>query len=121
METFYRTIKLKRYFKDFNKNAIPTEEQILKQTSHKKWTPNKNHHTVLTYIEATLEELKCKMENQKPQPFNNLTKDERKALQELSKRDDIVIKKADTGGTIVIVIIVDVKYYIREAAESHSK
>ena len=35
--------------------------------------------TVLTDIEATQEELECKMENQKPQPFNNLTKDKRKA------------------------------------------
>ena len=55
--------------------------------------------TVLTDIEATQEELECKMENQKPQPFNNLTKDERKAWQELSERD----------------VIVDVKYYTREA------
>ena len=35
------------------------------------------------------------MENQKPQPFNNVTKDERKALYELSERDDIVVTKAD--------------------------
>ena len=55
--------------------------------------------TVLTDIEATQEELECKMENQKPQPSNNLTKDERKAWQELSERD----------------VIVDVKYYTREA------
>ena len=68
--------------------------------------------TVLTDIEATQEELECKMENQKPQPFNNLTKDERKAWQELSERDDIIIKKADKGGAAVIV---DVKYYTREA------
>ena len=39
------------------------------------------------------------MENQKRQPFNNLTKDERKAWQKLSERD----------------VIVDVKYYTREA------
>ena len=30
-------------------------------------TPSKTHHMVLTYIEATQEELECKMENQKPQ------------------------------------------------------
>ena len=33
------------------------------------------------------------MKNQKP--FNNLAKDERIALQELSERDDLVIKKAN--------------------------
>ena len=65
METFYRTIKLEVYFKDLNGKAIPTEEKIFKPTNHKKWTPNKNHHTVLTYIETIQEELKCRMENQK--------------------------------------------------------
>ena len=105
-------IKLRGYFKDLNEDAVPTEEIILKPTSHKKWASNKNHHTVLTYIEATQEELECKIGNQKPQPFNNLTKDERKALQELSKIDDIVIRKTDKGAA---VFIVDVKDYIREA------
>ena len=50
------------------------------------------------------------MKNQKP--FNNLAKDERIALQELSERDDLVIKKANQGGAVVII---GVKYYIREA------
>ena len=36
-----------------------------------------------------------------------MTKDERKALQELSKRDDIVIAKADKGGAVVIVDVKD--------------
>ena len=35
METFYRTTKLKGYFKDLNKNALPTEEQIFKPPTHK--------------------------------------------------------------------------------------
>ena len=52
------------------------------------------------------------MGNKKPQPFNNLTKGERKALQELREIDDIVIAKADEGGPVVII---DVKDYIREA------
>ena len=36
------------------------------------------------------------MENQKPQPFNNPTKDEITALQELSERDDILITKVES-------------------------
>ena len=83
METFYSRIKLKGYFKDLNGNSILTEEQMNKLL--KRCTPNKNHQTLLTYIEATQEELECKMENQKPQPFSNhlatATKDERTALQ----------------------------------------
>ena len=58
------------------------------------------------------------MENQKPQLFNNLTKDETKALQELSERDDIMITKADKAGALVIV---DVKDYIREAESQLKK
>ena len=52
------------------------------------------------------------MENQKPQPFNNFTNGERKALQELSEWDDIMITKADKGGAVVII---DIKDHIREA------
>ena len=96
METFYRTIKLTGYFKDLNESAVPTEEKIFKPTNLKKWTPYKNHYTVLTCIEATQEELECKMENQKPQPFNNPTKDEITALQELNESDDILITKVES-------------------------
>ena len=50
------------------------------------------------------------MENQKPQPFHNLTKGERTALQELSERGNIIITKADKRSALVIT---DVKDYIR--------
>ena len=88
------------------------KNKFFKQEIIKKWTSNKNHHTVLKYIEATQEELECKRENQKPHPFNNLTKSEGTALQELNERDDTVITKADEGGGVVIT---DVKDYIKEA------
>ena len=44
--------------------------------------------------------------------YSNLTKGELKALEELKSRDDIVITKADKGGTVVIM---DVKDYVKEA------
>ena len=34
------------------------EDQIFRPQSNKKWTPNKNHHTIETYIGATERELK---------------------------------------------------------------
>ena len=77
MERFYIRIKLKGYFKYLMK--------MLYTINHKKCTANKIHHTSLTYIEDPQEELKCKMENQKLQPFNNFTEGQRKALQELAK------------------------------------
>ena len=45
-------------------------------------------------------------------PKDNLTKGEQKALEELSKRDDIIITNADKGGAIVIM---DIDKYISEA------
>ena len=48
----------------------------------------------------------------KEKPFNNLTKNERTSMKELSEREDIVITKDDKGGAVVIV---DVKDYIKEA------
>ena len=77
-----------------------------------------NPSYVLTYIEATQEGLECKIENQKPQPFSSLTKGDRKSLQNLSERDDIVITKADKGG---VVVIIDAKDYIREAESQLKK
>ena len=43
---------------------------------------------------------------------NNLTKREQKALEELSKTDDIIITNADKGGAIVVM---DIGRYISEA------
>ena len=45
-------------------------------------------------------------------PYNNLTKNELEALNELRNRDDLIFTKADKGGALVII---DVKDYILEA------
>ena len=42
-------------------------------------------------------------------PKYNLTKGEQKALEELTKKDDIIITNADEGGAIVIM---DIDKYI---------
>ena len=67
---------------------------------------------MLTYIEATQRELKKEQTKMKEKPYNSLTKTERTSMKELTKREDIIITKADKGGALVIV---DVKYYIKEA------
>ena len=48
----------------------------------------------------------------KEKPYNNLTKNERTSMKELSEREDIIITKVDKGGAVVIV---NVKDYIKEA------
>ena len=53
MESFFRLVKLKAYFKDQYNEKLNTEDQFFKPQSNKKWTPNKSHHNIETYIEAT--------------------------------------------------------------------
>ena len=55
-----------------------------------KWTPNKNYHTVLTYIEATQRELEKEQMKMKKKTYNNLTKNERTSMKELSEQEDII-------------------------------
>ena len=90
-----------------------TEDQLFKPKTNKKWSPDKRHHTVETYTEATKNALETEEQNNSKNKYsNNLTKGERKALKELADRDDIIITKADKGGAVVII---DVEDYIKEA------
>ena len=49
-----------------------------------KWTPKKNYHTVLTYIQATQRELEKEQTKMKEKPYNNL-KNPRKDKHERTK------------------------------------
>ena len=53
-------MKVKGYFKDTNVNGTLAKKPIYKSNIYiytKKWTPNKNLQTALTYIETTPEKL----------------------------------------------------------------
>ena len=90
-----------------------TEGQLFKPKTNKKWRPDKNHHTVETYMEATKNTLETEEQNNsKNKYYNNLTKRERKALKELTDRNDIIITKVDKGGAAVIINVED---YVKEA------
>ena len=112
MQSFFRLVKLKTHFKEQYNEKSNTEYQIFKPQRNKKWTPNKNNHTMKTYIEATERELKQKRDISDNKGYNNLSKDERIAMKELSDHTDIIITKADKGGAVVFM---DVKNYINEA------
>ena len=109
IETFIRKVKLKAHFKN-KEQRIENEE--FRISRHKTWTPKENHHTVETFAQAFQNDLLKEEENIKQIPHKNLSKKEEDALQNLSKRDDIIITKADKGGAVVIV---DVDDYIQEA------
>ena len=77
--------------------------------SKSSWEPTQVH-TVSTFCEAVRKDIE---QNQnKTKTSQNLTKGEKKALEDLGKRDDIIITKADKGGAVVIL---DVENYIKEA------
>ena len=63
-------------------------------------------------MEGFNKELQIEEKIEKAIPRSNLTKNETDALQQLSQRNDIIIKKADKGG---VAVITDVDYYIRES------
>ena len=102
-------MKLKAHFKN-KEQGIENEE--FRISRNKTWTPKENHHTVETFAQAFQNDLLKEEENIKQIPHKNLSKKEEDALQNLSKRDDIIITKADKGGAVVIF---DVDDYIQEA------
>ena len=65
-----------------------------------------------TFLEKFRNDTVLELDKSKPHSRNNLTTDEKRALDQLSQRTDILICKADKGGATVIL---DVKDYIREA------
>ena len=58
MQSFLILIKLIAHFKDQHYWKLKMEDQIFKPQSDMKWTPNKNHNSIETYIEATEKELR---------------------------------------------------------------
>ena len=68
------------------------------------------HHTVDTFCEAISNEIKTPTEPKTM--YNNLTKSELQAIEELRGRDDIVITKAEKGDAVVIM---HVERYVAEA------
>ena len=85
---------------------------LFKQNKNKKWTPPNNHHTINTYVEAVKKDIKQSKTDPPSKIRSNLSKDEKVALKDLSKRDDIIITNASKGGAVVIMNVND---YIREA------
>ena len=72
----------------------------------------KNHHTIDTFVEAVKKDIECTKTFKPKRPYPNLDTGEKEAIKELSRREDIIITKADKGGAVVIV---DTNDYIKEA------
>ena len=112
LQNFYRLIKLKAYFKDTESTTKKDENTIFIPENQKPWTPSQNHHSIETFIDLVQHDINDPKILSTKRPKDNLTKGEQKALEELSKRDDIIIRNADKGGAIVIM---DIDRYISKA------
>ena len=109
IDTFIRKVKLKSHFKNKEQGI---ENQEFRISRNKTWTPKENHHTIETRAQAFQNNLLKEEEHIKQILHKNLSKKEEDALQNVSKRDDIIITKADKGGAVVIADVVD---YVQEA------
>ena len=111
---FTRKIKLRAHFgttcSEDQSNEQPTKEFYIKNPNST-WEPPNNHHTVKSFIEAFNNEIDNLPQNNTKRKYN-LTIAERKALDELRDRTDLVITNADKGGAVVIQ---DIENYIKEA------
>ena len=77
-----------------------------------KWTSKETHHTVSTYIDLVENDINALMKQPTKKLRSNLTYKEHTAMEELTKRKDLIITNADKGGTVVIM---DTDSYIKEA------
>ena len=106
---FNRKIKLRAHFG----TSLPEGGLYFKNNSE--WEPGNVHHTVKTFTEDFKNRVKHNInKNGQNLAMNrkNLSKKETKAMDDLSKRDDIVVCKANKGGAVVIT---DVEDYINKA------
>ena len=78
----------------------------------KTWTPKNIHHTVSTFLESFNNSIDTQLQQNQHRSTSNLSKEEKTALNALSKRDDVIFCNADKGGAVVIW---DVSDYINEA------
>ena len=107
VDKFFRRIKLHAYFNDPNKGFIDPDESNFDpmskySTKKSRWTPPFVHESIDNFIDICKKEI-CAIDVKKISKKEcNLSKDEKDALRSLSKRDDIVIKRADKGGAIVV-------------------
>ena len=109
-----------------------TPEGILKFRPKSKWTPRINNDTFKAFTSNVKRDLlECKIIKKTK---DNLTKNERKALNELKRNPNIIIKKADKRSSIVIMDkadyikghrqLMDTNFYIetkQDLTPEHSK
>ena len=91
LKNFTRKLTIKELFHDSE-----IDESLVRNRSKKSFTSSNDH---LNYVIKKIEEI----DPLTITPKQNINNDERNALKELKQNQDIIIKKADKGGTLVIM------------------
>ena len=109
---FARKLKLKAHFGNTQTLDTNNENIKFKPPTNKTWIPPKVHHTIETFIESFQKQIDQNPAEATPKKTHNLSTEERIALQQLKKKNDIIIIKADKGGALTILNLED---YIADA------
>ena len=114
-DNFSRNVKLSYFFNNKNPKHSSDHSRLYKEKSS--WTPNDK--LLPPDILEELDTLKLKLSKMRIIPEDpNLHPAQYLALEELSKKDDLVFKKSDKGNAIVIM---DKQNYIDEAMSQLNK
>ncbi|XP_061187286.1 uncharacterized protein LOC133195460 [Saccostrea echinata] len=118
---FFRRLRLKEHFSRKNSEVDSydsSQPQLHELEEHKLYRPKSDWEpapgkcgALESYIDAVESDIE-KLLSMPDKAPDNLSKEERSALQSLKNRDDIVIKKADKGSTVVVL---DKETYMAEA------
>ena len=108
-ECFNRKIKLKAFI--HNKNEQKQEAELANKEPNVKsktnGVPKKNHCIVETFMKAVNKAVVERFSDKNNLSKNNLTGTDNNAIEYFSKRNDLLITKADIGGATVILDVKD--------------
>ena len=99
INAFISKIKLQARFKNIEQSVDGGQFRV---SRNKIQAPKENNHTVGTFAKVFQNDLEKEEQILEPIPHSTLSKKEKDALKTLSKREDIIITKADEGGAVVI-------------------
>ena len=59
LNNFFRLIKLKAHFKDSINKGVDDKNRMVKANKNKGRIPDKNNHTIDTFVEAVKNDIEC--------------------------------------------------------------
>ena len=102
---FLRRVQLKAFFHDKEDDSNTSDDKDTFETLQvrkSKWTPPEGQYASLDYFINKCRHDINKLNFNRNTKFSYLSSEERAALQNLSKRKDIIVKAADKGGALVV-------------------